>query len=461
MRWRIDTRKGMASWLQVKRKSGFLHDRGRVMTQIFLCHANEDKPQVEEIYRRLKGSGYQPWMDKIDLLPGQLWEQVIPEVLKTSDFILIFFSKHSVTKRGYVQRELKLAITAWEEIPEGMIHTIPVRLDSCIIPERFRKFQWVDLFDELGFEKILQAIQKKNSYYNNPYTSPEVIIGKSDLEDFTVSTGQNVEIEITIDRDFDSYTKSAQEQFLRAVGEFLKMDTNLKITRKRRGSVKITISLPIDKAEELLWAIKSGQFEEYGAVEADISIPGWYAIQTRSRHEKVVRDQLAAKSITHLLPLWRKRSIWKDRVKFVDVPLFSGYLFGYFALQDKIAVLETVGVARLMGTNDKPMPIPEEQIAVLRTLTEHRLPCSPHPYLVEGMRVRIKSGLLAGAEGILIQKKQRHRLVINIDIIRQAVAVDIDLAGIESLDPQETGEQANEKMGQYSGQQRGGTGKWS
>src|SRR5262245_31113455 len=71
--------------------------------------------------------------------------------------------------------------------------------------------------------------------------------------------------------------------------------------------------------------------------------PHWYAIQTRSRHEKVVRDQLAAKGIAHLLPLWRKRSVWKDRIKVIEVPLFGGYLFCYFALPDRIAVLETVG----------------------------------------------------------------------------------------------------------------------
>ena len=120
----------------------------------------------------------------------------------------------------------------------------------------------------------------------------------------------------------------------------------------------------------------------------------WYAIQTRSRHEKVVRDQLAAKSITHLLPLWQKRSTWKDRVKLVDVPLFGGYLFGYFPLLNRFAVLETVGVVRIVGLNCRPVPIPDEQIATVRTLMEQRLPCSPHPYLVEGMRVRIKRGLL-------------------------------------------------------------------
>ena len=161
----------------------------------------------------------------------------------------------------------------------------------------------------------------------------------------------------------------------------------------------------------------------------------WYAIQTRSRHEKVVRDQLAGKSITHLLPLWRKRSIWKDRVKLVEVPLFSGYLFGYFALQDKVTVLETVGVVRLVGINGKAVPIPDEQVAAVRTLMEHRLPCSPHPYLVEGMRVRIKCGLLAGTDGILIAKKQRHRLVISVDLIQQAVVVDVDSAEVEPLEP--------------------------
>jgi len=162
--------------------------------------------------------------------------------------------------------------------------------------------------------------------------------------------------------------------------------------------------------------------------------PYWFAIQTRSRHEKVVRDQLAAKRITHLLPLWRKRSIWKDRVKHVEIPLFSGYLFGYFALQNKVAVLETVGVARLVSINGAPVPIPDEQIVAVRTLMEHRLPCSPHPYLVEGMRVRIKCGLLAGTEGILIAKKQKHRLVISVDIINQAVAVEVDSAAIEPLE---------------------------
>lgn len=162
--------------------------------------------------------------------------------------------------------------------------------------------------------------------------------------------------------------------------------------------------------------------------------PHWYAIQTRSRHEKVVRDQLVAKGITHLLPLWRKRSVWKDRIKVIEVPLFGGYLFCYFALPDRIVVLETIGVTRIVGISGKPVAVPEEQIAAVRTMVEQRLPYDLHPYLVEGMRVRIKRGVLVGAEGILIARKQKHRLVISVDLIQQSVAVDVDSVDVEPLD---------------------------
>jgi transcription antitermination factor NusG len=271
----------------------------------------------------------------------------------------------------------------------------------------------------------------------------ETFIAKSFLSSVTESVTEvsvdKMEIEITIDRDFELYTEADQDRFLRAIREFLRMKSDLKVKKKRRGSVKITLELSLEQAEKLFRAIKLGHFERYGAVDAVVEPysslkPAWYAIQTRSRHEKVVRDQLAAKSIPQLLPLWRRRSMWKDRVKLVDVPLFSGYLFGYFALQDRIAVLETIGVARIVDINGKPVPIPDEQIAAVRTIMEHRLPCRPHPYLTQGMWVQVRHGVLAGTEGILIAKEERHCLVICIDIIQQAVAVDIDIADVERLE---------------------------
>jgi TIR domain len=127
--------------------------------QIFLCHASEDKAAVEAIYDRLKALGYKPWLDKKDLLPGQLWEEEIPKAIRASDFILIFLSKTSILKRSYVQTEFKLTLDAWMRIPQGMIHTIPVRLDDSDIPDQFNKFHWCNLFEADGFENLMRALQ--------------------------------------------------------------------------------------------------------------------------------------------------------------------------------------------------------------------------------------------------------------------------------------------------------------
>jgi transcription termination/antitermination protein NusG len=161
--------------------------------------------------------------------------------------------------------------------------------------------------------------------------------------------------------------------------------------------------------------------------------PRWYAIQTRSRHEKRVRDQLTAKAITAFLPLWQKQSRWTDRVKRIELPLFQGYLFGYFTFQQKFAVLTTVGVTRLVSFNGEPVPVPEEQIEAVRTLVTSQLRYDPHPYLVEGMRVRVIHGPLAEVEGLLVLKKSAARLIIQIELIQRAVAVEIDSTAVEAL----------------------------
>jgi hypothetical protein len=128
------------------------------MARIFLCHASEDKLQMRKVYQRLKSEGFEPWLDEEEILPGQLWDQEIIKALKSSDFILIFFSHNSVGKRSFVQREFKLAFDVWNEIPEGQIHTIPLRLDDCQVPEQFNRLQWVNL-DERGLDRIVRAIR--------------------------------------------------------------------------------------------------------------------------------------------------------------------------------------------------------------------------------------------------------------------------------------------------------------
>lgn len=126
---------------------------------IFLCHAKEDKAQVFDVYDKLKNAGLKPWLDKLDLLPGQYWDQEIRKALRSARFIMIFFSTNAVNKRGYVQREFKLALEVLEEIPDDQIFIIPVRLDDCEVPERFRHIQYCDLFEKGEFERVLQAIR--------------------------------------------------------------------------------------------------------------------------------------------------------------------------------------------------------------------------------------------------------------------------------------------------------------
>jgi formylglycine-generating enzyme required for sulfatase activity len=146
-----------------------------MMARLFLCHASEDKAQVREVYHRLRAiAGFEPWLDEEDLLPGQEWAREIPRALQTSDFILIFLSRNSVAKRGYVQREMKLALDAWQELPEGTIHTIPVRIDECDVPDSFRRYHWGNLFESTGFDRVVRAIRAELA--KRPGTAPPPIL---------------------------------------------------------------------------------------------------------------------------------------------------------------------------------------------------------------------------------------------------------------------------------------------
>jgi hypothetical protein len=131
----------------------------RIVARIFLSYAREDETQVRGVYSRLLDAGFEVWMDKIDLLPGQRWPQEIPRAIRSSDFILIFFSRISVAKRGYIQREFRLALATLEEMPPDAIHTIPIRLDDCQIPEQFRHLQWSDLSEAGEFDRIIRALR--------------------------------------------------------------------------------------------------------------------------------------------------------------------------------------------------------------------------------------------------------------------------------------------------------------
>ena len=153
----------------------------------------------------------------------------------------------------------------------------------------------------------------------------------------------------------------------------------------------------------------------------------WYALRTKSRHEKLVRDQLDKQGIEPLLPTVKRLSQWKDRKKEIEVPLFSGYCFVRFSQLEKTPVQKIMGVVEIVGSGSRPEPIPEQEIDALRRLMTSVLPYDPHPYLHEGMRVEVVRGPLQGAHGILLRKEKRHRLVIGVRVIQQAAVVEIDV----------------------------------
>lgn len=156
----------------------------------------------------------------------------------------------------------------------------------------------------------------------------------------------------------------------------------------------------------------------------------WYAIWTRSRHEKVVRDQLAGKRVEVFLPTYMRWSRWKDRKKQIEWPLFPGYCFARFDAADRLPILKCDGVVAIVGTDGTPSPIPEIEIDSIRQLVESELSYDPCPLIKEGEMVEVKSGPLKGVVGRLVRKGARARLVLSVDLIGQAVSVEVDAADV-------------------------------
>lgn len=156
----------------------------------------------------------------------------------------------------------------------------------------------------------------------------------------------------------------------------------------------------------------------------------WYAVHTRSRHEKLVAQQLEEKGVEHFLPLHEVMRQWSDRRKLVVLPLFPGYLFVRIDLQRRLDVLKARGAVALIGTEGNPTPVSEQEISSIRQVCLARLGIEPYPYLTEGMRIQVVRGPLAGVRGYLVRKHKRDRLVISIDAIGRSVAVEVSMRDV-------------------------------
>jgi hypothetical protein len=126
--------------------------------RIFISYAREDKEAIVRLYEDLKGHGYSLWLDLIDLKGGQEWEEEIGIALEDAAMALICLSNRSVSKRGYINREIRKVLELVEYMPEGGVFLIPVRLEDCDYPRRLSRWQVVDLFEDDGFERLVEAI---------------------------------------------------------------------------------------------------------------------------------------------------------------------------------------------------------------------------------------------------------------------------------------------------------------
>jgi transcriptional antiterminator NusG len=157
----------------------------------------------------------------------------------------------------------------------------------------------------------------------------------------------------------------------------------------------------------------------------------WYALWTRSRHEKLVRDQLEKKQVEVFLPTIGKWSHWKDRKKKIDWPLFPGYLFARFEVDERIKILKCDGVSQIISNNGQMSPVPEIEIESIRTLVESELAYDPVPLIKEGDMVKVTHGPLKGVVGRLVRKGAHARLVLSVDLIGQAVSVEVDASDVK------------------------------
>lgn len=151
----------------------------------------------------------------------------------------------------------------------------------------------------------------------------------------------------------------------------------------------------------------------------------WCATYTRHQHEKVAAEMLSAKGIEVFLPVYRSVRQWKDRKKLLTLPLFPCYLFVRGAVSRRLEILTTPGVHSIVSRGDRVATIPDQEIDAIRKSVVEPFHPEPHPFLDCGEQVRVVRGPLEGVTGILVRKRNACRLVLSVQMLTQAVAVEV------------------------------------
>jgi transcription antitermination factor NusG len=171
-----------------------------------------------------------------------------------------------------------------------------------------------------------------------------------------------------------------------------------------------------------------GEYSPYGVAmkQARPEIHPWYALQTRSRHEKKTATILTNKGYAPYLPTYRSRRRWSDRVVEAESILFPGYLFCRFDARRRFPIETTPGVVSVISFGVEPVAIADEEIQAIENILASGLLAEPYPFLREGQPVRITRGALEGLSGLLVKIKNHWRLVVSVSLLQRSVAVEID-----------------------------------
>ena len=160
----------------------------------------------------------------------------------------------------------------------------------------------------------------------------------------------------------------------------------------------------------------------------------WYAVHTRSRHEKMVGRLLEEREVERFVPLMSVLSQWADRKKWVEKPYFPGYIFVRVREQEIASIHATRGVVRVVGSEPyKATSIPDREIESIRLLIASQVRVDPYPYLKPGQFVYVKRGPLKGVEGTLIRKAKKHFLVVSVNLIGRSALAEVSAECVEAL----------------------------
>lgn len=158
----------------------------------------------------------------------------------------------------------------------------------------------------------------------------------------------------------------------------------------------------------------------------------WQVLHVRSNYERRVAQHLAVRSVEHYVPLYQERVKWTDRSVMTERALFPGYVFVRFARCARTTVISTPGVVRWLG-DEQASVVRWEELERIRQGLASGLLLRPHPHVAVGQRVRVRSGIFEGAEGVVAEFRQRCKVVITLDAVRQCFSMEVELGDLEAL----------------------------